>query len=759
MRVLIIICLLCLAPFARGATGEILGASITTNSCLDVYVENFPTNTTFNNGLINWTNIIGTNSVWYQRPSTTNGLTLTMDAYGFRNGEPVWRRITRYGTIIGPKPYPNHAQSDIVTNLGTPNITKIRVFLNDYVFTNTITSNIAVTITTNAFKDGSTFCLGATDFPVTNLSTLPSPPVAGWFTVPGWTDETNANMYPTVFAEAAYGVDSVRVLAWTGSAGSTNLVYRPNINRSLTNRGKLWPDYQATLPQSPFTAGDTPRIDFEVYPIIGERFSTLSNWLAGHHPLPSSITNLCNKSGTLNTNFAVVSVSGSDATGVPTNGISPTDINSAHEFASVPRAVQALLASNSWFGGIVYVRQGQTNVGGSTPVFANVAQSRVILKPFPGETFRIETNTSSGTSRSLASLLSVENCDFYVDGTNHIIWDNQERIHLKNCTVDFRGHALRASSSSDDCIIFAEGCWINRAGGGLVKNAGEDLAWNLYGCDLNGFTNTWLVYVGLGNWHTNRAGTNMLVVNAAVSNLQFPPINQLFAYNQLLGLYGSATQVGEFGDPTFATTNMFMVNNEIEAIKATSGAHKSWPLWNQVANMTGLVAKRNTIFGPRIQRLYNENGFSIKQGFLEDESIDISGFVGDVEEADGTYIGGWWYLNGVGLTGCAIPGTSQIAHGIARYAAFQNTYFSGNNGRPYGWWSVFRRAAYSGAGDPESFEGDYRIHSYAPTFGIPTVGGGYYDFDGLPRPSIAGWASPGARASGNPKNGGGFFAF
>lgn len=715
----------------HAATGDITGADINPVGTANIYISGFPTNMVFNNGLRNDTNYAsynGTNEVWTQILGPSNALTITLNSWGWNHGTNyAWPR-TVYGTKLGRKPYPDQAQSAVLTNGGSPNIARAGIWLDDYIYTTC--SNLLLSVTADAFVSNAAI----SGLSVTNSSTVPPwTPKVNLLNY-GWENVVNSNYTTRIIAADHYKIDGISVIL-THTNGQTKSNYSmaryPDVRFTRGQNAGVFTNYfdLSDWTNSIFT------VDYIARPQIGTPFSTYDNLYPEHMPQPQRFTNLLNQFGMLTPAIAVVDA-GAAGPGAVTN-VPPAQVDPVHYFTNGMVASQRVAATNNYRGGTVYWREGTTNIMGAV-TFARDVDSRIVWAPYPGHSFTILTNT--GSSANPGGRLLIVDASIIV--TNTTLFNNCERIVLSNCVVNSFGFPIRAGT--DRVVAYADACQIQKLGGGLLGFSTDRLAWQLVGCDLNGFTNTLVPWLMVGNYHTNTVSTNFLI-DAAPSFLGFPPQQRFVAYNKILGMAGGSTFCAEFGDATYAGTNDAIINNVFEGIALSGGAAKSFTLWAAPTNMTGHVMHNNSIFGFRHQFGYNETGTGWKQISFKNNNIDVLGWVTDaIGGANNTsYTNNWWIMNGVGITGNAIPDTSEVFHGNAEYAHFQNYFRPDTARKPYTWWAVVDRRALSSTSVYGTGNGNYHLLPYSLTHKIQTQDLYEYDIENKQRTA---YAPPGAYA-------------
>lgn len=718
MKRLLMVLLLSTAS-SYAATGDITGAGVNANSVAEIYVEGFPTNATFNNGFLNYTNYSdydGTNEMWYQGPSTTNGVMFVVQSLGYNHGTNyTWTR-TNYATKLARKAYNNEAQSAIFTNGGSPNIARIALWTTDFFYSN---DTAVVYVTTNAFASNN----AVANFPVTNISTLLQWTPKCNIMNPGWENIYNSNYVSRIVAYDHYRIDGVGVVL-THTNGQTKSNYSMvRVEDVRDTRGQHAAVFTNMFDLSDWTNAPFT-VDFVVKPTIGVQFSTYDNLYTGDMPQPQRITNLLNHAGELTPYIGVYDQT-AVGPGVVTN-VAPELVDPAHYFTSCVVGSQRVVSSNNYYGGKLFWKTGSTNIGAPSASYARDSASRLEWRPFPGDTMTIITNTTGGGINPGGRLL-ISDATILMTGANTVLLDNCERVYLTNCTVDTTA-SIPFRASSVNCIVYIENSHIRRLGQGLRPFSTDKLAYQVVGNNLNGFTNIWVPWLAVGNWHTNTVSTNF-VIDTGPSQLPFPPQQRIFAHNYIVGMAGDSTSCGEFGDTTFAATNDAVVLNVMEGIAFTGGAAKSLTLWASPTNMVGHVIHNNDLYGFRHQFAYNETGQGWKQVSCKNNNIDLFGWVTDAIGGanNSSYTQNWWAMNFVGCTGNAIPNTSPVNHGDAEYAHFESYWRPNSFKKPYTWWGVSDRQALSSGTVYARGNGDYHRMPYALIRRIPIDN--LYEFD------------------------------
>lgn len=323
--------------------------------------------------------------------------------------------------------------------------------------------------------------------------------------------------------------------------------------------------------------------------------------------------------------------------------------------------------------------------------------------------------------------------------------------------------------------MWATHCAVTNLRQGFRASTITDNQWfNVRGCNLEGFTNTILVQLTMGNYHPN---TNIFSAGVDGYRVVFDISGQGAAhdfqicYNNYFGGIVQASGAGfDVGTQAFVVSNgLAVVQNVIESCGAAA-ASVAQIASAQTRNSTNVIFWNNIVLGERIadvgssgsenQSVYREK-WSLKNNIM-----DLSGIKKDFNTTTSILrIDNWDLMNMVDCSGNIFV--------ECRVNAAAGTFppeFSGLNsnhpggGTPLGAGSsaftnvvnyprFVDRKAYDGAGTIAAGGGKYRHFSDAPGFQLETDWLIAFDQEGFNRSAID---PPGTHSSGHVKKGGFF---
>lgn len=265
----------------------------------------------------------------YGDPDNAAGnVAFTVVSEGY-NSSGVLGTITRtvYGTETVRKPVPNQAELDETVS-GADVV--IRISLSEGIFDDDRnggagTSGTDPTVTFAAGwarHSGTTDSNAATDFPVTNNSTLDYPKVIGqwdWANTPAW-KRVESNFDMAFRARHGHGVSVVALTATGAISGNNPGQVVTALSATQHQNGMYSESYKFTgIPIAGFTQGENIVLRAVAFPVVGDENSVLNtdaNTTFSDDPKGlTQITCTCDKTGALK-QYATVTTTGDDGAGV-----------------------------------------------------------------------------------------------------------------------------------------------------------------------------------------------------------------------------------------------------------------------------------------------------------------------------------------------------------------------------------------------------------------------------------------------------------
>lgn len=747
------------------AVGDITGACIETNGwVLDIWVSGYTTNSTYNFGWSNPSNIVtGTEklkltviSPGWSDTGTSN--IITRKLYGGRQ--------LRFAYGIGGQTANNFVQ-DVQIDAGHGNDAVLRVSLSEYVFTEDISATM--TLLSGFYSNNA-----AASFAVTNLSLVNSwNPVANWS--PGFFGGRVFVTTPDLRVigghwSAIYQgrpLSSVTfVVSDTSGHSITNTQTTPRIDRAYADAVPVIEYISAfsTADWSTISDGNFLKCDFIARGRVGTNVLSTFDGLNALPPEYASQSNMCNRLGAYGGACVVLdATNGSDSTGrAYLRGASPAlPVKTLSQALTVVKATNnAFYSHNDCGGATIYVTNGLIDWSGnlaftcgSTPIACEI--TRHPDTPRSSAVFNSGRTTADGNFiwRDLilqndeaygnwgSSTTFFESCVFTNIVPSDFAYNDNHQLGFSKCIIS-SGDTwnFQPRSTCNTPFFYVRGCTINRnmAYKPSYLFVGNNCPGPNTGCLINQFYSTvpttpaaHMPILMFNTWYKNQSTSAGLI--------QFE-----WSSNNFGGCLIAQNLVEVTNVDGFRTMYLFADDSSDSAPSV-----KNLLLWN------------NTFLGEgRINYCYNWGGttFALREGcqlvgnYLEGYAIKSDTY--SVE--NGARTGNWspyWgclhlgnYNNAVGSAGIISAWDGDYNFGGLSWGS---KIYSGTNYPQF-----VARSACDGT-NTMTGGGNYMITSHSPLLQLtPNACVLPYDIQGNER---GGFDPPGAYSSASPRKGGFFF--
>jgi hypothetical protein len=749
MKHILLLCAIFVLQYAKGATGDLLSATVETNGwVLQLKFASMNTNGVINNGFATNNN------------PTTPGIKLyaTSPGYTAAGSSTTVSRVL-YGTKVLRLPYPN---TTIVDTTASGSDVIVRVALSEWIYPND--TNLKVDVLSGTYVASSISNNLVTNFTVSNISTQAyARVVANW----SWPDKslitgTSYKLRATAFHRHGTGGNPVPLVRFFLTDGATtNSIDATAVVKSELPDAVQVLEYTGNVSTAGLNDGAVTA-HFHAYPTIG----TVSEILAttdgvnATGPLYAPQSYYLVKSGTIPGSVAVVSPSGVDASGavVSIGGFSTNSPPSA--YLTIAKAASAISAYNlANFSrndnalSIIYLQSGAYAWSGASPPagYGSTANYWLTITPYPGiAQSAVSISSTTGNSATGKKLL-FKNINFslssalVIDGASEMAWFDQ-------CTINHTGTSgAQFFGGTGTGMWYMTDCTVTALPQGLRPFSTQNMPLAITrGNGLSDFAGGFVPYTALGNKRTNSVSyTNTMQLFTEITGSTAPtPEGYIVAYNKLLGLDVSANNAISLRKTAAQLHGMVFAQNIVEAQMSSSGplgllagdSHTASPLVNSIFIY-------NTLVGQRFNWFYNDHSPGGAQyrvlsrahgNFISNINIKTDDFTGSGGGA-GDRIGNWSDYHGVGHDGNFLPenvGIGSSGQFIPRFTGMK-TYQMQSVGSPVNsiaFNKFVTYGAYDGAA-AGSGNGDYRLQSDAPAMTFGQVGDVLlpYDIDGRPR--------------------------
>lgn len=585
-------------------------------------------------------------------------LTMTVVSEGY-NASGTLGTKTRYvyGTRVCQKAYPNHAVAEETESGGNVELT---VALSDYVYDDDNTgagkSGTAPTVTiasgwyTDSGTGGSSAASNATTaLAVTNSSTQDYPKViARWAVVPYQRVVSTFDLEAVAFHRFAESGKPVACVVFSHTDASTDAVASTAMVKS--SAADALPCYQRTITASDYTDNTVYNWQFTAYPWVGDADSTITTVGGSANALTLGPLPLLMDS---DDDYGVTLVCVNTSTGNDTSGVaSPTYATAAaNPCATIFGALGKIAgynntnySRNNANAGVVYLQSNNHSWGDGYAVAAtgdvwvtvtrdpNVAKADARITGAP--------NGIVETARLRLYDLTIIPTGFVIRGqSGRVLWQDQT-------------NNIPATQQTSQTV------W------------GYDLTYNTF-CTADKLSYPWGHY-STGNVPalirgcsaTNVAGTGtsasygprcLLSTTLDHADAQSGQLAYLSASNSVVAycrdLRNPDNSSGSL-NVEGALDHVAVVCNLLEDTAGTTYTAGFWPD-TSVASNTNFVCWHNTIAGERVNIGYNEGASAVTRSLysVKFNAMQRLATKHDVFKTDGTRIGAWSVLYGVGWVG------------------------------------------------------------------------------------------------------------
>lgn len=554
-----------------------------------------------------------------------------------------------YGTTTIRKAYPSHASKDETTS-GSDEV--IRVALSDCVYGDDNTgagkSGRAPIVTIDAgwatySGNGTT----ATYLTCTNNSTNAYPTaVATWDEVAGVVtrDRVQSNFVLACNAFHRLGVACVRFDA-TGQTSSVNAnAYVTSVTKTQRTRTSLYGQaYQTTITLSAFTQGELIDCRFRVYPKIGDASAVIDtdSYTASTDEVlgANKATITCDKNAALDT-IKYVATTGNDSTG---------DGSSGNPYLTIGKAIG--VGAN-----IVRLKAGTHNMFGSAPASPTNSEW-VVIQPDSGQDYTTVTvqhaasNQGPGTTRCKISgcTVSIASTSSWPDGGNA-----SRHIRYDNCYFNKGATGAPTVGFYRFDSVRMLHCWFasRSAGWTMTGFSTEKFGLMADGTDFGAKTGT--VETCDGVFQKKCCKSDNVYMNPPAAANGLPDFeNMCILWNKVMNVT-SGPCLTVASDSLYGANiarGIAIVGNVFEYNSATSSAVGLFS--DTIANTSNnVIFWHNTVAGDRVNICYNDAANKAHTNWsVKFNAATLVNIKSDVFGSNGTFVGNWPGLHGVGWEG------------------------------------------------------------------------------------------------------------
>ncbi len=665
------------------ATGDITGVRITSDGWYaELDIEGFSTGGIPDYGFVEDSFASTTDN----DPSGAK-VVFTVTSQGY-NSSGVLGTITRtvYGTKSVRKAFPTNTTSDrsVLDESVSGGTLTIKVALSEYIYADDESgagksgTDVTVSIPATFYRDSGSggtnnYNNVATNYTVTNNSTLNYPKVIGRWAWPGYERVTaDFLVEATAFHKFSQNGKPVAAVAFSASDQSGHTSRSTTTDMTLTTRtGDTNPVlvYAATMDIDVLNQAEVIDTNFIAYPWVGDETSILNSSVGGDgYAQPDerlgTLSLLNDKAGTYGIGYAYVNRStGNDATGSVyssqvlaeagnpylTIGAAGAALKTYHNSNGVP-------TRNSAGGGIILLAEGNHPFPGTVPSsdLGTTMDTWLIVKPASTAT-KANTKISSGSGSAIkATRLKIEGITVSPSVSSggglsgrtagDVMWLHNNTINATTSSPIFSWRTLYGTQNS--ITSFATGF--------SSYAAGQRAPWALVRGNTSSSNITAQFYNILGN--KGVTGANFIETGdvEVVTGGMASSTNAIFAFNTL---YNMSTAVVWSSIST--TTGIAIIQNLFERVAGDAQGTMDISAGNDNgATTTNFILWHNTLTGGRQQFAYNSSGsvripklnYSTKFNIFLDQGIKTDTFTG-AGGGDGARTGNWPIVYGVGTVG------------------------------------------------------------------------------------------------------------
>lgn len=678
------------------------------------------------------------------------------------NTNPTTLSRTIYGTTGIRQPWPNNIYKyETVDGNGN---TKIRVALSDFIYQND--SNITVNLLSGFYYSGNIISSGATNFPVTNNSSLPYPRVLGNWTWPGW-DRITSNTYPfrcVAFHRSAQQGRPVRAVKFIANDEHGNyvsgIVNNCIIDSSVPDAVPVT-EYVCNLSMATLTTGDAVTGNFIAYPWYGDTGSLLNtNDGVNVQPTPlyAPIQLLNDKSSNYGVTIVVIDpITGNNNAGQAVDISQFNANNPPPAYQTIHSGAKAILAFNNnqrgrndIGAGIIYLKSGtHAWVGGST-TYGNTPKTNVIISSFPTNPAFSAVITGNVGDQNLSNRIKLDS--IFIQNLSTICFNGMTHLWFNKCYMDYTGIATVYGAT---LIAFTNNN-LNHVNDGFPYSTQTASPYLIRG-NLWNINQLSTLYTAVGNM-ANKSNTNQLWRDGYVGITTPTGGNQIFAYNTFYKFSCNSNPFLELYSPqNLNLANTFgacIIQNIIENTGNASSNMIGIAPDNNIANpVNNILEWHNTFVGQRNNQGYNNSnptGFlrlnwSIQNNLIDNYNCKSDTFSDPTFGMNGQRTGNWPIMFGVGSAGNILAAISGIGgQGFAQDFAGLNSIMSGYDGflstgtsivpvnQDTGFMGYIGRKSFNGV-TADIGSGNYNLLSTSPAVSLPLNWLLPYDIAGNPR--------------------------
>jgi len=657
---------------------------------------------------------------------SANATTLTATNYGVARARAA---------ILTGSADPNVADETVVTGTNV----LIKVSLDDIIPQGA--SNITATIGSGVYIAASKTNSSAS-VSVSNSSTQPYfRSIANWVNPPMENHTgSDATLELVAFHRSGRANLPVRGVQIFGTDEHSNTVSGVFTNWTLSTGGDAIPFglIQCVVPITNLTQGDKVRWDFRAFPWIGDSASVLdtrSNEFTGLTPMPTSITNLVNRTGALLGSYALVRTNGLDASGVALTATQYATNAAAltNAFLTIKGALMAIAGTNNTAfsrndvdASYVLLDQGNHTWNGGTITGGATNYTRTwatITTNVGAATASTIINNSTGSSE-VNNAVRFKGLSF---GGSINILNNIDRVLFEDCVTTSSASQFLIAATGSTMWYFVRGT-VGSFTQGLRYAAGYNTPVALIrGTKFDGFSGNIQPFTMVGALITNSPG--------AIIRFDFasqPVVRPDFTIIYTVAKYSDDTLAATLQGPQqYGITNGYFIGNVLLESVTNNINNLAWDFGSANSiQLTNCLIWHVTDVGRKNFVGYNDTGSSVAwrvgwqwvNNYSDDynnKSFDHGTTVGG--GANTNRVGAELLKHGVGYSGSIM---GELAN-IGASGSFLPIVFAGVNS----WYPASttdtnfvkftQRGSFDGGAVSGLGNGNYRPSTNSPLIGMP----------------------------------------
>ena len=665
------------------ATGDITGVRITSDGWYaELDIEGFSTGGTADYGISEDSNASTTDN----DPGGAK-VVFTVTSQGY-NTSGTLGTITRtvYGTKTVRKAFPTNTMTDrsVLDEAVSGGTLTIKVALSEYIYADDESgagksgTDVTVSIPATFYRDSggggtNNYNNVATNYTVTNNSTLNYPKVIGRWAWPGYERVTaDFLVEATAFHKFSQNGKPVAAVAFSAADQSGNVSRSTTTSMTVSTRSGDANSvlvYAVTMDVDALDQAEVIDVNFIAYPWVGDETSVLNtSTTSDGYTQPDErlgpLHQLNDKSGTYGVGYAYVNRStGNDSTGTVYSsqvaaeaGNAFLTIGGAASSTKIYHNANASPTRNSAGGAVILLADGNHPFPGTVPSsdLGTSMDTWMIVKPASNAT-QANTKISSGSGSAIkATRIKFEGLTISPSvaagggltgrTAGDVMWLHNNIINATTSSPIFSWRTLYGTQNSITSFStgFSSYAAAQRAPWALVR--GNTSASNI----------TSQFYNVIGNKNVTAANFIETGDVEVVAGGMASSTNAIFAFNTI---YNMSTAV--IWSSLSTTTGIAIIQNLFERVAGDAqGTLDISAGSDNGATTTNFILWHNTLTGGRQQFAYNSSGsvripklnYSTKFNIFLDQGIKSDTFTG-AGGGDGARTGNWPIVYGVGTVG------------------------------------------------------------------------------------------------------------